>query len=166
MVKKNENPELNFNKLYIVLTKRFGLTTSAVYGVIDNYSKMSGKACKKSEPDIGDILGISWSLVEREIKNLISLGLIEEIPHDLNVSKMDKTKWYRPIPGKLLELNKFAASPLKSNDGRRTSQKRYKAEYLERQLSNSSEEIDKNYWGSSNPMNYLSETDDISCIYG
>lgn len=76
----------------ITLTKKYDLTTSALYGFIFNRCKLKNKSCYETFETIGNELNVSSKTIQRKIKNLLECGLVEDItghkptkPHDARV---------------------------------------------------------------------------------
>ena len=122
---KEDKKHLAYSPNYDAIIKHFGTIDSSVFGLILNKSNLKDGCCKYSEVEIGNSIHCSWSTVSDSIKRLLGNKLIEKVEHYEKTSKLNKTKWYKPVNNLnevLLELSNKEPEPIKSNINRTKNQ--------------------------------------------
>jgi hypothetical protein len=75
-----KKPELiNFTPLFDVLTSKYGLITSAIFGRIWRFCQMTDGVCKASLDTLAEHLNLNRATVMRRIKILVSDGYLDDL---------------------------------------------------------------------------------------
>lgn len=118
--------------MYEVLSSQYGLVVAGVFGIIENYSRLKKGYCYLTQVQIGEKLKVSYKPVQKALRTLLSLKLIQEY-EPIRRKKLDSSKYYIPLRSRLAELSLEPGRPmLKANENRKFSselrRKMYKCE--------------------------------------